>query len=445
MMTCDKQNENFITYKEQPSEAKNRKSTKNSANTIISHSQSNLCRKNNENFKFNKIKNLTMFSTKSAQTQDLQYTTNTKCIMKQQQQQPQHKTIITKVLQQEMATMVQQKKQQTPMTLKEYFKFTNATAAKTTSKRINKNISDPLLPRTATATPSQPPQKKLEKSSTLNLGQQQPQQQQYQLKQRPTIAEPITNSRTNLMANISSLLSTTSFATLPTSSSSLSTSSPPPPPAAATTSREQITTKTTALTLIPVSKDIVENSQSKLQQCNNVCISSKYGSKQKCVQQQHCKSANISNNTKNHFNNIRTYAKTNINTNITTAPVTPVAVASATVEDITKNIHNINTTTSNTTNKANIRTNISSPTANNITTTTTTIITAAAATRPTQLSSSPPLVAANYRATAKSYCQAFPLRHRFSRNIKQLECLLRTLVFSFSLFVMSMQYQTGKW
>ncbi|XP_037807444.1 myb-like protein P [Lucilia sericata] len=414
-MTCDKQNENFITQQQMRED--NKFNSKNIANTIISHNSS---RKSN---KFDKAKSLQnarlMMLEFSPLKAEAQPRNRTKTSFRKQ-------TIISKVSKQEVSTMAQQALKRTHMTLKEYFEFSNATNTPTTTK--NKTTASKTINKNMYV--KQREQNIDQRSSTINSG-----KQQYQLKLWPTIAS--TTDPTEIIRNLETI-----------SSSSISSSLLP------TTTTELVVAATAEALTIPVTGDVVENSQSKIKQCNNVCISSKCGSKQKCTQKQqqqqhkhkqHCKSANICSST-NNFNNIRTFNKSNININITDASSTDAAStyppATKTVEEDTRNT-NINTTTS-TTNKANIILNTISTTTttihhahtDDIATTTENTTAVVTATRPTELST---LTSAAVAAT--TYCKAFPLRQRFYQNTKQLECLLRTVVFSF-MFVMSMQYQT---
>ncbi|XP_065358791.1 probable basic-leucine zipper transcription factor L [Calliphora vicina] len=435
MMTCDKQKENFIKQQQQSIEDK-KLNTKNIANTIISHTKSS-SKKN----KFNKTTNFTNsrmmmmeeFSPLKKVQKQLNIKANTSGYIKEQKQQ-QQPTIISKVLTQEVSTMAQQAMKQTHMTLKRYFEFSNDAAnttltktKATASKRINKNMNI----KQSTQKIDQHSSNKA--FSMINSG-----KHEYQLQLRPTFAN--TTDPADIIPNLATISLSSS------SSSPLSTSSLLPPPTAATTTYTIQATEFSVAATIPVTGDDVENSQSKIEQCNNVCISSECGSKQKCTQQQkqkqHCKSANIS-SSKYNFNNIRTFSKTNINTHITDGN----ADAASTFISPTQTAAVEGTTNTNiitTTNKANIRFNTISTTTisatathkHNVDPTTKAADVATAATRPTELST----VAA---AATTAYCKVFPLRRRFYQNTKQLECLLRTVVLSF-IFVMSMQYQTGK-
>ncbi|XP_046805984.1 uncharacterized protein LOC111675782 isoform X2 [Lucilia cuprina] len=408
-MTGDKQNENFIT--QQQTKENNIINSKNIANTIISHNSN---RKTNKFDKAITLQNARLmmldFSTLNAEAQPRN---RTKTNFRKQ-------TMISKVSKQKIPTMAQQALKQTHMTLKEYFEFSNAANTQTTTKNkttVSKTINKNMYAK-------QREQNIDQKSSTINSG-----KQQYQLKLRSTIASA--TDPAEIIQNFETI-----------SSSSISSSLLPP------TTKLVVAATAEALT-IPVTRDAVENSQSKIKQCNNVCISSKCGSKQKCTQKQqqhkhkqHSKSANIYSST-NNFNNIRTFSKTNINTHITDTSADAASTyssATKTVEEDTRNTNII--TTSSTTNKANIIFNTISKTTTTIhhshtdyiaatTENTTDVVTT---TRPTELSTSAAVA-------ATTYCKAFPLRQRFYQNTKQLECLLRTVLFSF-MFVMSMQYQT---
>ncbi|KAM7359380.1 uncharacterized protein ACRADG_009810 isoform 1-T3 [Cochliomyia hominivorax] len=439
MMTCDKQNENFITQQMQSSEAKKDKILKNNSNTIISHSNNNSSNSKSvsKNNKFNKTTNLTnnqmimvkLSTTKvQAHTQTkLQQRTNNKCIMKQRQQQQQREqkqTIITKVLKPEIPTMSQQQQKHTHMTLKEYFEISNDVSETTTTTTAASGAQEGNLRINKTMNSKQKEQDINKNGSTFNSG------NKYQQKQRPTFA------------NLTDPVDTRSDLTTTTSTSFTTTRHLPP-----------LSASMRASLTIPVTQDIQKKSQSKIQQhYNNVCISSKCGSKQKCAQQhqEHCKSANLSSCNRNI--NGRTCSKTNINTHITkgntdTIPVaiaaakesstTVATVASSSVEDIT-NTNIINTTTSNT-KKANISINTITTT-NNATHTNNITASPTNNSRPTELST-PAAAALTLATTTATYCKAFSLRQHFSQNMKHLDCLLRTLVFSF-MFVMSMQYQT---